>query len=356
MELLLIVLIVAVTVSLLLSALYLFAQADMFATIVPEGEIKFVVVGGNLHKVLVNVRGHIYDETTHCLKDGVREQSMLERWFGIRWMGIYPLKQLHRFELMASHLEENPKKPILEWVTSKKRPVESLRWRFPRAISIPDVELGKDRFRVDIVVLCSFQVHNPYYPVFILKGSFFEPLEDAIRGAIIAYCSDKDMDYAKFASEPKGPNSEFARLILRVNDTGTVTSELANGIKEEFGIELFEVRLVAFDLSEKDKAAQIAAQAREVAKLQADAQQEVGRGERLRLEQLAEGEAAAWIAPLRAMKRLGVDPNAGIAAIGSVRRMQEVGKTDLTTLVEGGGASVVVTPQPPTTKAPEEKK
>lgn len=353
MEFLLVCIITMAIVALVFGSLYLFAHANMFSTFVPEGEIKFVVVGGNLHKVLLNVRDHRYNKTTHCLEKGHRRRGLLESWFGIRWMGIYPIKQLHTFKLMAAHLKEDPKKPILEWVTSEERTVESLRWRFPRAISVSDVELGKDRFRVNIVVLCSFQVHDPYYPVFVLKGGFFEPLEDAIRGAVIAYCSNPEMDYARFASEPKGPNSGFAQAILRVNDEGTIGSTLANGIKEEFGIELFEIRLVAFDLSEKDKAAQVAAQAQEIARLEAQAARERGRGERMRLEELAEGEAAAWVAPLRAMKRLGVDPNAGVAAIGGVRRMQEVSKTDLTTLVEGGSASVVVAPQP---KKPEEKK
>lgn len=350
----------------LLGLLYVVAKYDMHATFVENGGFKFVVKGKTLDKILDNLDGkRVVDQKTHRVlsetmyeidsttleiskkktKEPIekREVRPFEKWFGIVWVSIFwPIKKIHQFEIVVDKMRDKDEikekdLPVRQQLVTGTRPTTYLRERFPHPILISDVELGKDKWKLDLIMMLNIRVTNPAIFVFGLKGKVLEQSDALVRAVILDFCNDVEMDYDKFLNENKaGQKSAFIGNILRNNPT----------LEGMFGIEIELASLEAMDLAPSEKAQDEAA--KEVARQEKLAQAKIkeGEGKKTFEKSIREGIGEGFAAQVRSLIGAGVNP------VDAARIVQEQVRTDnltresskITTYVEGGSNAMVTIP------------
>lgn len=195
-------------------AIYYLAKVDIFFTFVPEGEIKFIVKGETLHRILTNIRGCNLDANNNIVKDksgtlNNNGMNLLTRWFGIYGPFWYPLYKVYWYKFawdeMAQETGSAEAIQNTEWRPYRRQEqVPSLFFQFVYPVVATNVELG-DQLRINIRGTVTAQVECPYTPIFLLKGDWFPPFSAAIEGALSDYA--RNLTYAEFIAAEKGGDS-----------------------------------------------------------------------------------------------------------------------------------------------------
>ena len=350
----------------LLVLLYRVAREDMHATFLESGGFKFVVKGGTLEKILDDVKGFYIDTETLELKPEAprvsdeekiprRKRGLLERSMGILWVSwLWPIKRIHKFRVVADRAKTGENDLILRrQISFEVREETYLRARFVHPVLITDVELAKDKWKVDMVLKLDLSIFKPATVVFGYKGTVavMEQIDAAVRAATIDFCNEEDMDYAKFLSEDKGANSKLARMILDLNkpkaDTSPENNIAFKGVKDHFGVEIRAAWFEAADLSPEQHELDEAAKAVDKETLLANAKEQIARGEKAMAQALLEGRAEGLSAIVKKLKESGVnisDEQLVRIIFEEVRTGNLAGiNSKLTTYVESGGYGVVPT-------------
>lgn len=282
---------------LLLALLYFLARADKQAMFVPSGEIKAVVKGESVDAIFANIDGWHYDIGTGKIipnAEGYEDNlGFLPKTFGIYWVSIlYPLKQVHyyKFEwsklLMPGHPVEKEDLARVEklggageyYLEHRDEWVNSLYWRATYPIVVEGVEI-LGNFKVDVVLNITFQVVYPRIPIFVFKGKWLAQVTAPVKGSVNDYGRGKDYDQFR-AEKKQGENSGLAREIKKINFAIKRAGKPdLPGIEDTFGVIVYKVDFVKFDLSAKSQAAANATEAVEIARLNANARTEYARGE-----------------------------------------------------------------------------
>ena len=332
---------------------------DAHATSVPEGEVRYVVAGGKLIRHLANIPGHyvkeFHDETgdetgrlRYKLSTTDKPLNWLQRKWGVFWVSwLYPARKLYSFSLkvtrMKSPAEMGPDSSLRDWVEyDTKSEVRGLRWRFPHPLFVGEVELGKDRTKVDFVLVVIYEVIDPYTPIFIYNGDFFRPTDAAITNAVMDFGARGDLSYAELVKEKKAPGTGASQTNKTLADAVKNTPNM-----DKYGLEIVDVRIHDFSLSPKFKDIDEAARAEEVARLRALAKIKEAEGDKIAQALRAEGEAEKFRQPMRVVVgEYNADPNVAISALASIRRAESVGgeTSDITTWVEGGVTPAIQIP------------
>jgi len=155
------------------------AKLGWFFTTLESGSIKFIMRGETLHTTIYDLPA---GKDIGCVnkKTGFKK-SWFNKRFGLYWIGVPPFGRVHQFSIVKER--ENPSgKSAQEWITRdpQETPVDTLRYVFPRPFVLEAVELA-DRTPIDLLVICKFEVVDPYLPVFIFKGKFAENASGIIR-------------------------------------------------------------------------------------------------------------------------------------------------------------------------------
>ena len=329
-----------------LALLYVLSQTNCYGTRVETGGFKFLVKGESLYKVLDNLseRDGFVDQATHkvCSRGKRRNISWLEQQFGIIWISIWwPLKQVHHFEVVADKLKPDDEiasgqVPVRQQIKTDTRRTDYLRFRFPHPVLVTNVELGKDRWQVDFIIMLDVVVVNPATVVFGYKGRVLRQVDAAVSSAAIDFWNNPGFDYSKFVAEDKGPNSEFAKEILKLNKS-TAPGPQADGLENRFGVKIMATWVANADLSPEQDELDKAAKAIEKERNLADAKVEEARG-LLALERgRREGVGLGLKAMIKDLAEAGLSPDQATAIAMEEVRMSRVADSKLTTYVEGGG-------------------
>lgn len=251
-------------IALLPFVFYLLAQNDIFFTKLETGDIKFIVRGESLVKIIHDVRGKKLDSDGK-LVDGTETKSLINKMFGLWWVGFPPFASVHKFWVVPER--ENPSaEKKSDWITKgEPRQESSLRFTFPRPYRLDKVEL-RDRLSVDLLIVAKFEVVMPETPVFLFKGGFF-----ANAGSILsAEVADRvnNMDLATFLPAQKGEvggilkgmkaSEESIGEELELKDTTTdsaVRHNLGDFNRElirQVGLRLVGIAITQFDPSDQE--------------------------------------------------------------------------------------------------------
>ena len=87
-----------VTGLLLLGIAWRLSYQDKFFTRLETGDIKFIVAGESWVRTLINIPGMKLDSNGKIII-GDQSQTWLQKELGLYWVGIYPFKQIHSFEI-----------------------------------------------------------------------------------------------------------------------------------------------------------------------------------------------------------------------------------------------------------------
>ena len=262
---------------------YVLAKADLFWTQLESGDIKFIMHGETLHKIIYDVRGFKLIDGKFSPTTPEEETQKSHPWFGFYWIGIPPFASVHHFPITKER--ENPAgKTPEEWIERDvgEESVSSLRFTLPRSYVLLNVELG-DRTPINVLVVAKFQVVTPYIPVFLFKGKFFENAGGIIRATISDILKGYTLD--QLVAAEKG---EVGGILVGMK---LPDSEFNGELIKQVGLRLVGISIPQYDPS--DDALRKAMNARIVAKKEAEGLVAVARGHAAQLKIRVEADAKA---------------------------------------------------------------
>ena len=338
----------------LLVLLHVVTKKNWQATRVETGGMKFKVLGESVVKVLDNIPGHFVDQKTHEVKpEGQagekRAPRYLESKLGIFWVSwLYPMIRIHNFQIVADKLKEEipgaEKLPIRERIQTELRDAEGyLRFRFPHPLLIPAIELGKDRWKVDLILVLDIRIVNPVVVVFDYKGKVLRQVDAAVSSAAIDFWNDKEYGYPEFIDADKGPTSPFSKKIMELNNT-TSPALRDDGLKTRFGVEIMAAWIEMADLSPEQKPLDDAARGVQQAKLLADAKTEGARGAQVFEAAKRKGIAEGFGSIIQSLKGAQIDVRQAGEILKEEVRTGNIAQAGLTTYIEGNSKIKPVIP------------
>lgn len=273
---------------------------NLFFTTCPSGNMKFVMKGETIHRVIYNPE----DLLIHLGKTWVLEpESFKRRWsllFGLFWVGIPGVLRVHEFPITKD--QENPEagEDPKTWITQRGEViVDSLRLVMQRSFVFMNIEL-KDRSVVNVLVTTKLRVLDWFIPVFNLKGKFFENT----AGLIEAEVNDvlKELTLQQLVEAKKGEDGGILSHLKIEN------CSFGKALKEQVGLDLEGIAITRVDpgdskLRDAMNAKVLAQKEGEatIAKAEADAKATITR---------AKGDASALIelakAEQKKLQRLGL--------------------------------------------------
>ncbi len=325
---------------------YELAKNDKFFTRLQSGDIKFVMRGDTLHKIIHDARGKTLITRTDGieeLQDGPDGRNFFNRRFGLYWIGFPPFASVHTFRIKKETENPSGENPD-EWITpGPDDAVKSLRFTFPRPYVLKEVEM-KDRLTVDLLVLATFEVVVPYMLVFLFKGRFFEKASPILRAQVADKLNDMTLD--DFIPAPKG---EMDGILKDMKNSPEFNAELYRQV----GLKLTGISITQWDPSDAEIRAAI--QAEELAKKQGEAKkaQAKANAEVTKTNAEAQAEAEERLAKARgariretveAMSSKDGDPNVVAQQVGKILQAEALTgeNSKFTTWVDGGGAQPFV--------------
>ena len=264
------------------------------------------------------------------------KKSWFNKRFGLYWIGVPPFGRVHQFSIVKER--ENPSgKSAQEWITRdpQETPVDTLRYVFPRPFVLEAVELA-DRTPIDLLVICKFEVVDPYLPVFIFKGKFAENASGIIRSAVIDTLKKETLD--SFIAAEK---DEVSGILQHMKERdGDFNKVLVNQV----GLRLVGISIPQYDPHDDSGELREAMNAQIIAQEQAKAVVAKARGYKdgRALEAEADKDYAVKQAEAYGVKvKATREALAGDEAAARVLHADALPKS-LATFVEGGGKAVPV--------------
>lgn len=323
------------------------AKENKWFTHLESGNIKFVMYGQTLHKIIHNVKGYKlnnkgeFEQTTN---------SPIKPPLGLYWIGIYPFARVHTFSILKER--ENPTgKNVGDWITRDKEGtiVSSLRFTFPRPYTLEKVELG-DRIPVDLLVVAKFEVVDPYKLIFFFKGKFFENAGASLRATVSDILKGTPATPLTLDDFVKADKGEATGILSTMKDpTGSFNTELV----KQVGLRLVGIAIPQYDPS--DSAVRDAMNAQTIAEEKAKGlvAEATGHAKQLAIRVEADAKAKERMAQAR-----GVEIKETVAALAAstgnpdivargaadILEMEAAAgeKSSITTIVKGTGASPVL--------------
>ena len=300
---------VGVLLVIVLFTIYFMAESDKQASTIETGEIKFVVTGEGVKRVLENIEGWHYNESTGEIVEDSRTyhrpETFLQEWLGIYWVSIlYPKTEIHRYDfewpklLMGGHPREKIIGTLVKVggegdyaIEHRDENIDSLYFRYPYPVFAEEVEL-KGNVKIDILINVTFQVVFPKIPIFILKGKWLASATAAVNGALADLVRTYDLDGFRNL-EKQAAGNQLSQTIMEVNGDRIGDGKYSPGIIQSFGVKVYKVDFIKYDLNEKYRDVIDAATAAQVAEGHANARRNEAKGEADAIASIQGAEADA---------------------------------------------------------------
>ncbi len=260
---------------------YLFtdlAEKDKWFTLVPEGTIKTVMQGANFQKFIENIEGwHIDNKGGSNLtvtekngstknivtrkydvipgEGGISLNKILYTTYGVHWLGRPPVKNILKYHLKWTKLEQKTKE---DGSTSydlilRDDSVNSIYFDSPYAMEFKDIAVGGN-LRMNFKLLVSIRTFNPHRQLFeqLPHGSWLMRATVEVQSGFLNFAGAKHKEegvltehtYEWFRKTPHNKeDSEFEKAMLALNTS----------LQEKVGVRISGVELKEFELVEDPK-------------------------------------------------------------------------------------------------------
>lgn len=240
------------------------AKNDFFIGLVQEGDMRFVVKGENLARIILNAKDYHLDKKGIVTKnEEVPGYKRIQAWydkmlgvFGFYWIGIPPTWHMHEYEFEYGRKVEDD----LFGVKLTSDTLKNLHLAHTYQVVAKNVLL-KDSFRIEVSFNLVVRAYDPTKAIFVLKGKWWTPLTSAVLGAIAdevnnySYAQWLAMD--KLAKNKSKELSAFVKAVEAINDL----------LQRDTGMTVESIQYSGFKLSDKQDEAVAATQAMELAQL-----------------------------------------------------------------------------------------
>lgn len=224
------------------------AKKDILWTTMPENEIKAVVDGAdNFIKFIYNIdkkklkNDDPYESFVDCPR---AEPSLFEKIFGsrVKFIGLPGLRKIQRMHMPREKFEEETNQGII--VTTSIVDVGSTFYQSTWEFKVSDIE-NNDNQKVIFVFRCVFRTITPFnqWFGFLPSGKWIKIVMGKFPSVLKVYASKKNFEEIR-SEDTSSQKSDFGKSLLSIN-------EGENGIKKLVGVEMISYDLIAFDI-EKD--------------------------------------------------------------------------------------------------------
>lgn len=289
------------------------SQNNMQFTTVPTGQIKLIVAGESLPRVIANVPGYRVNKDNK-IEPGEEIPQELNPWeyllkfletkWGIYYVSLlYPLKEVFIYPLEREKLkktfmvDEKTGQQVIkhEIVHIDPELVDSVYWHNPCPVRASDAEL-KGNLKISLTVQVVFEVKDPVYLAMTIGSRWMMIAQTAVVGFLENYV--RQMDINDFRETDK--SSQGSKLVR----------ELEKLVLLKDSIRIVQATYIGYDPDASGQKVLEALQAREIAK-------NIGEGK-------IETERMAARAALQTRKKTEIDAQAEAAR----RRIEGQGAAD----------------------------
>lgn len=234
------ILLVTLSVSLILIAwiVYYSAQNNMQFTTLPTGQIKIIVAGESLVRVIANIPGYRVskeigkenkieagEEIPQALNPWEYLLKFLETKWGIYYVSLlYPGKKVFIYPLEREKLkktfivDEKTGQQVIkhEIVHIDPELVDSIYWHNPCPVRASDAEL-KGNLKISLTVQVVFEVKDPVYLAMTIGGRWIMLAQTAVVGFLENYVRKMDInDFRKKDKSSQGSQlvQQLEKLVL----------------------------------------------------------------------------------------------------------------------------------------------
>lgn len=197
-----------------------FAPKDLIYCFPEEGMSKIVVIGKTFRKAILQMEGYKFSEDW-TIEDGNPKKSLVNKWFGMRFVGIPIICRVYRY--------------FLRWITVRQDGtiVNHSEWLnsvshkdFVYGVFIDDVK-EKNKIPLSIIATVRLRVINPYKALFRVHD-WLEAIINVIKGLLLEYVGNKTYE------ELIASRTDIAREITSIlGDRGWFET-----FKRDYGVEI----------------------------------------------------------------------------------------------------------------------
>ncbi len=287
------------------------------------------------------------------------EKTFIQGTWGLFWIGPKFLnRSVHMIPLTKKKAASQLRKdmPVEDWIVGSNEVVyvNQLRRQFPRSVPVVDMKFN-DGIEANMLVLANYEVVVPRKAVYTLKGDFFSLVELYTMTAMKDVAGKMGSKEFRMEGQVEGSrmSSNVVALINKI-------------LIRECGIRIKGASIPVYNLSSEEE--EKAAKAKELAKQQGEANVEAAEQRAKAALVTAQNDAAIKVIDARAEAKadrlrnaasvtdftlaakasvgLGAHPDIAVQASASVARATRYThpESNVTTQVEGGGATVAIPP------------
>lgn len=183
---------------------------DILFTTCELGSFKFAETGSNI-RVIENVNTHHLDEYGR-FRLGEKELSLLERWPGISWLGLWPTTKVKEIDWEWVQYKQEADQYV---ITPRKKPIKEFKFQYTYGVKIKNVEIiGDTLIDVEMGVMVWFL--DPTHAL-IDNAQFLNLFIPTIVGDTRAFCANKEFDYLKELQTAGNKVSDLTLYLLAGN-------------------------------------------------------------------------------------------------------------------------------------------
>ncbi|MCC6290485.1 hypothetical protein IT398_00185 [Candidatus Nomurabacteria bacterium] len=285
----------------------LMARNDFIIGFVPEGQIKAVLAGDSLHKLLVNIGGYDYDRELREITPSSKKKPW--RPFGIYWIGLPPFKSVLRYPFSWVKWDKPEDSAHFALIPRNREIVSSLFFRYPYGVQVRGIRL-KGNIEVEITLVVTLEIVRPETTLFRIQptgnwlGLVIAKVEEATRG----WAGEKGNEGEEFdveklrslAAREEGAADDLRTRIMEMNGHPPTEGlpESADGTRRLCGVDIISVDFQGWKFVDPD--AEKAYQSEEIENRVADGVRAKADGEAARIGKVGDAEARVIAAKLNA--------------------------------------------------------
>ncbi len=196
-------------------------RGKFFATLPEPGRFMFIMVGGNLKRIVENVIDFDIDPNTGMFVPARRhkkEESFFEKHYGVTWIGLLgEVKVFPNWQWIEFRQKEDSSGNLLPQLvaTMRRENVSHFLHQFTFSVPTEDIELaGNDQASLNsLITVLVIDPVNAFYR----NKNWVEILSGFIQAIVKDWATDKEFNTAKEAARADLRNSELTRAILAAN-------------------------------------------------------------------------------------------------------------------------------------------
>ena len=332
---------IAVLTVMLFVVLNALADEGIFFTKTKEGTAQAIMRGNTFVRMVMSWKGHILNEYGDVV-EGVPAIPFLG-WY---WVGIWPFYKVYTYQFSWTEMGQSkdtgeiikrPRSELTSYI-----PVD----RFPYLLVETGLETKDENVPIDITVLVTVQVTNPYRALFRIDD-YLQQVLGILSSAIRTYVGEKT--YEEVLQDKKGVDAAETRShgvlfeFLVRNLRQLKECRIEDGVIrfDDYGTVVVDVKMLSVDILEKLRNASTAnfvaeqegRAVRTTAEAEADAKRISAQAEADALKKVATAEALRIKRKAKAVQEMGT---AG-AQVLDAQKLEKVGEQGNTIVVGNGG-------------------